>query len=185
MPTKLRGKQEVVERCRTLGSRVARGLADDGEPDDIWLGEALGALLWSLGRVPLPRYDTPFDSVALLELSPVGAELRPLAQIEQARQIARLWHWRARTTTVRADPDVQLPERWVSFDQLVAATAVRGHRLGLLPVPLRGDFPAYGRDYRRLDPAQLAEAASIAWERHRAFTWLCTGSEWDAVTTNT
>jgi hypothetical protein len=80
---------------------------------------------------------------------------------------------------------VKLPARWESFDQLVAATAVRGHRLGLLPAPLRGDFPAYERDYRRLDNGQLTEAASIAWERHRAFTWLCTSAEWDAVATHT
>ena len=73
-----------------------------------------------------------------------------------------------------------------SFDQLVGATAMRGHEQGLLPRPLRGDFPAYGTVYRDLDEEQLAEAHNIAWERHRALNWLCgLGKRWEDVPTDT
>jgi hypothetical protein len=74
----------------------------------------------------------------------------------------------------------------MSFDQAVAATAMRGYERGLLPPPLRGDFHAYGRIYRNLSPAQLAEAHSLAAERHHALAWLCgDGDGWHDVSLET
>ena len=88
------------------------------------------------------------------------------------QESARLWHWRARTTELQQQGAIDLPPRYSSFDQLVAATAMRGFEQGLLPSPLRGDFAAYGKVYRHLSPEQHAEAHSIALERHHALNWL-------------
>ena len=85
----------------------------------------------------------------------------------------------------RIEFTVTLPERWSSFDQLIAATAMRGYEEGLLPAPLRGDFPAFGKVYRHLDEEQRALAHSIAAERHYALNWLLDGADWDAVRTDT
>src|SRR6476646_2073503 len=82
--------------------------------------------------------------------------------------------------------EVELPEQFATFDQLIAATAMRGFEQGVLPAPIRGDFRAYGQVYRQLTPEQHAEAHSIALERHHALNWLCgEGSSWDDVPLDT
>ena len=45
---------------------------------------------------------------------------------------------------------LELPASWDSLEQLVAVAAMRGYERGLLPSPLRGDFPAFGTGYREL-----------------------------------
>jgi hypothetical protein len=190
---KLRSRREVVERCAALTTVVREALArlPEGESDPAvldaaWQAEGLGMLLWTLRRLELPPYDLAFDHDRLLATALDGATLRPAEEIEHERQTARLWLWRARTSSLQAGGGVELPERWQSFDQLIAATAMRAHEQGLLPLPLRGDFPAFGKVYRELSPEEHAEAESIAWERHRALNWLCgLGRSWDDVPTDT
>jgi hypothetical protein len=181
----------VVERCRALGEEVRAALAqlpsdDPAVVDAVWRGEALGALLWALQLVELPPYDEPFepDEVAAADFD--GAALRDPDEVELERDSARLWHWRARTTALQTADAVELPEQYATFDQLVAATAMRGFEEGLLPAPIRGDFRAYGDVYRHLTPEQHAEAHSIAAERHHALSWLCgEGRSWDDVPLDT
>jgi hypothetical protein len=188
---KLRSQGEVVERNRALCDelRVALAKLPDDDPavvDAVWRGEALGTLLWALQLLELPAYDQPFDAeqVAAAELE--GAELRDGEELELERDSARLWHWRARTTGLQAAGALELPERYATFDQLIAATAMRGYEQGVLPAPMRGDFRAYGKVYRHLSPEQHAEAHSIAVERHHALNWLCgAGETWDDVPLDT
>lgn len=191
---KLRSQREVAERCRTLVGEFAtalRQLPDDaGDPavvDAVWRGEALGTLLWALGGAELPPYDETFDPETLLSADAEGGKLRNADEIERERDAARVWHWRARTAQLgAAGADVELPERYASLDQLIAATAMRGFEQGLLPAPMRGDFRAYDKVYRHLAPEQQAEAASIALERHHALNWLCgLGETWDSVPLDT
>jgi hypothetical protein len=190
---KLRSRREVAERARALSERLRAALAQLPEGDEdvavleaVWGGEGLGILLWALDRAQLPPYDRPFEAEPLLEASLRDALLRPADEIERARETARLWHWRARTAELQADGEVELPAQWQSFDQLVGATAMRGFEQGLLPRPLRGDFPAFGAVYRELSEEQQAEAHQIAWQRHRALNWLCgLGKSWDTVPTDT
>jgi hypothetical protein len=188
---KLRPQNEVVERCRTLSEELREALArlpsdDPAVVDAIWRGEGFGTLLWGLQLVELPPYDQPFDPDALVEASLEEARLRDAEEIELERESARLWLWRARTTDLQATGDVELPERYASFDQLIAATAMRGFEQGLLPAPMRGDFRAYGKVYRHLAPEQQAEAHSIALERQHALNWLAgLGDSWDDVPLDT
>jgi hypothetical protein len=181
----------VIEQGRALQRdlRTALGLLPSGDPsviDAVWRGEALGTLLWALQLLELPGYDQPFrtDEVAAATFEHAG--LRDLEEIDLERESARLWHWRARTTRIQADGDVALPERYATFDQLIAATAMRGFEQGLLPTPMRGDFRAYGKVYRHLAPEQLAEAHSIAVERQHALAWVCgNGESWPDVPLDT
>jgi hypothetical protein len=190
---KLRSQRTVVTRCHGIASDLRAALAqlpsNQSDPeivDAIWRGEALGALLWSLSLAELPAYDTPFDYDLLVAERIDHPHLRPAAEIEQARDAARLWHWRARTTLLQAEGAVALPERWQSFDQLIAATAMHGFESGLLPAPHRGDFRAFDAAYRHLTPSQHTVMHSIALERHHALNWLCgLGSTWDDVPTDT
>ncbi len=193
---KLRSQGEVVERSRALGDELRAALAKlpDDDPavvDAIWRGEALGTLLWALQLLELPAYDQPFDAqqVAAVVEDPAQlgeADLRDGEEIELERDSAKLWHWRARTTSLQAAGALELPERYATFDQLIAATAMRGYEQGVLPSPMRGDFRAYGKVYRHLSPEQHAEAHSIAVERHHALNWLCgAGETWDDVPLDT
>jgi hypothetical protein len=188
---KLRSQGEVVERCHALRDelRAALGQLPSDDPsvvDAVWRGEALGTLLWALQLAELPQYDQPFDPAAVVAVDTEAADLREAEEIELERESARLWHWRARTTGLQAAGDVELPERYATFDQLIAATAMRGYEQGLLPPPMRGDFRAYGKVYRHLDPDQHAEAHSIAVERHHALNWLVgEGDSWDDVPLDT
>jgi hypothetical protein len=188
---RLRSRSEVVERCQVLRTDVGAALArlPSHEPavvDAVWRGEALGTLLWSLHLLELPPYDRPFDTDEVVHVNAAAGELRDPDELELERDSARLWHWRARTTDLRQTGALQLPPRYSSFDQLIAATAMRGHDEGLLPAPLRGDFCAYGKVYRHLTPEQHAEAHSIAAERHHALNWLAgEGTNWDDVPLDT
>ena len=188
---KLRSQTQVVERSRALQDEVRAALErlPSDEPavvDAVWRGEALGTLLWALQLEELPSYDRPFDPHELASASLDGAELRDEEEIGLEQESARLWHWRARTRELQARADVEPPPRYASFDQLVAATAMRGYEQGLLPPPMRGDFRAYGKVYRHLSPEQQAEAHSIALERHHALNWLVgEGSSWDDVPLDT
>jgi hypothetical protein len=188
---KLRSQSETVDQARALQGDVrgAIGLlpsADPGVIDAVWRGEALGTLLWALGLLDLPGYDQPFDTEDVAAATFDDARLRDVDEIDLERESARLWHWRARTSEIQANGVVELPERYATFDQLIAATAMRGFEQGLLPTPMRGDFRAYGKVYRHLAPEQLAEAHSIAAERQHALAWLCgEGDAWDDVPLDT
>jgi hypothetical protein len=190
---RLRSQREVVDHCRLLREELqaalARlpGAAEEAEVvDAVWSGEALGTLLWALQLVELPPYDRPFDSEAVATADLAEAELRDAEEIDLERESARLWHWRARTGDLHGDGDLELPSRFESLDQLVAATAMRGYEEGLLPAPLRGDFHAYGRSYRQLTPAEHVEAHSLAAERHLALAWLTDPrTDWDDIRLDT
>ena len=190
---KLRSRKEVVERAIELSQALREALTraewdrdDEAVLGAVWAGEALGMLLWALELAQLPPYDRPFEPEQLVAIELDDGELRPVDEIERARDTARLWHWRARTAALAEDGEVELPPDWHSFDQLVGATAMRGFERGLLPRPLRGDFPAFGAVYRELDDEQRNEAHQIAWQRHRALNWLLgAGKSWDAVQTDT
>jgi hypothetical protein len=147
-------------------------------------GEARGALLWALQLADMPSYDTAFAPEAL-DAAVADGKLRTAGELERERQVARLWHWRARTADLVDEGAPDLPERFASLDQAVAAAAVRGHERGLLATPLRGDFRAFGKIYRHLGAEERAEAHSIAAERHHALAWLCGEGAWDDVPLDT
>jgi len=191
MRRKLRPQGEVIERCRALRDELRAALArlpsdDPAVVDAVWRGEALGTLLWALQLVELPSYDQPFDPDAVAAVELEDGELRDVEEILLEQESARLWHWRARTTELQARNGLELPARYASVDQLVAATAMRGYEQGLLPQPLRGDFQAYGKVYRHLSPEQVAEAHSVALERQHALNWLAgEGASWEDVPLDT
>jgi hypothetical protein len=177
----------LTPRERELVSAPAAAWPEQEVIDATWRGEALGTLAWALAATELPPYDRPFDHVAIarsLELE--ATELRERDDLEAARETARLWHWRARTAIVQRERLAVVGGTWTSFDQLVAATAMKGHARGLLPLPLRGDFPAFGKPFRGLGAPEQALVHSIAAERHYALEWLCTtGVDWDETSTDT
>jgi hypothetical protein len=152
-----------------------------------WRLEALGCLLWALCQVEeMPPYDMPFapDLLAGLAQRPGDRTFRSNAELDRARQIAEMWHWRARTTRLMRLG--RTPPAGVTYAKLLEVTAGAAHKAGDLPPPIEGDFPLFGKAYGALSEKELGIAASIALERHYAFNWLCGyAADWDHVPTDT
>ena len=165
-----------------------------------WRAESLAVLLWALGRLDtLPPYDEPVNADVVLSISAseggsgfvLGAALRAHDEIERARTIAELWHWRSRTRRLQEEgrrfPGVPgFPVK--SWDDVVRYTAPQAVVQGFLERAVDEDFPAFGRAYRDLSATEWAQARSIAQERHFALNWLCgyaPGNRWSETPTDT
>ena len=150
--------------ARPLGTWAAAEMIDV-----TWRVEAMGVLLWSLGAIEfLPAFDCEFDPQSYASLVPLfgshqsfvdGARLRPSAFLEGALEVADLWYW-------RACADSAPPE-------LIAQAAEHGAARHFFPAPLEGDFPAYGKPFAQLGPAERRRVASIALERRHTLRWVC------------
>lgn len=167
---------------------------DQQHIDSAWAMESLACCLWALELLPdLPEYDSQ-AAEGVLELVPKSGDwpelhLRPTQQLEQARAVAELWHWRSRTRQLAESgaPLPSLPDN-VSLDGIVTMAAARASEAGDIPLPVNGDFPAYGKAYRDLSDEEYASVTSIARERHRALNWICGRAKdnlWDETPTDT
>lgn len=174
---------------------LAKPLGDWTEGESIvanWRSESMGVLLWALSALDgMPPYDTRFERLPSLVplLAPTigfrrATNLRSPEEIARAREVAELWHWRARTR--------QLQERGESpagghdLDAVACEAATRAHTDGSIPEPVDGDFPAYGKPFRSLDPEEYSAVAAGAAERHYALNWLSGyAGDWDSVPTGT
>lgn len=84
-------------------------MSDQDQINASWRVEAFQVVLWALKLIPeLPPYDMKADH-ALMKSHARGepqeflrtASLRDSAEIDRARNVAELWHWRSRTAIDR------------------------------------------------------------------------------------
>jgi hypothetical protein len=200
---------QQVERLRRSGlwnamDQEERNFMAAGPPevtqqalvDASWRVESLVCLLWALGYVSeLLPYDQqgdpkltnnlPLESVEVLIKK---ATLRPLTLIEKQRDLAELWHWRSRTRQLQeSGHDSKLP-RNMTMENVLQLASARAAADGVIPAPIKNDFPAFGKAYRDLTDQEYSQATSIAQERHHAFNWLCgfaPGNRWEETSTDT
>jgi hypothetical protein len=146
--------------------------------DSMWRIEGLEVLGWALGRSELPRYDTlsnvddVWNTLGFLDYARVTevlatASLRPRNEIEEFRAAMLGYHWRLRQFKyVNPDPmdfTVFAAKCWFgSFD-------LSGFEL------IDNDLAILGERIDRVKEETLADAMSIALERHLAANWLCDG----------
>jgi hypothetical protein len=182
-----------VERglfARPLGSWEEQAMIDAS-----WRKESLGVLLWALSVLDaMPAYDEEFPEKVHMErvgwLRPASeflskVKVRSPEEIGRARDIAELWHWRARTRQLQ-EQGYKPPDEFGSLDEIVRTAARVAHKDGDIPRPIEGDFPAFGKAYRDLTEEEYSRTTSIAMERHFALNWLCGYAEdWDEVPTDT
>ncbi len=165
--------------------------------DANWRIEALQALRWCLSLIEMmPPYDVEALPEWMKGFPPstadhfVGsASLRPGSEIDRARDLAELWHWRSRTRQLIEEGGAfhQIGQ-FTSYDDIVRATAVRAHANGELLDLTDGDFTAFGKAYRDLDDDEWSRLRSITVERHFALNWVCgraKSSKWDDTPTDT
>lgn len=186
---------------RELAATTMLTMTNQGQLNAIWRIEAIQVLMWALGLVAsLPPYDTP-ASLDLLKAVPSegidrfikSARLRPSGEIDQARALAELWHWRSRTRQLIEEgqsfvPDPKMrSEGFETLDDIVKFSANRCKEEERLQV-IDQDFAVHGKAYRDLSAEEWFEVRSITFERHFALNWLCgyaPGDQWDETPTDT
>lgn len=186
---------------REFAANTITSMSFDQQVNASWRMEAVQVLMWALGLIrQLPAYDT-MAGHDLLKMVPsdfpkfiASARLRNEAVIDDARDLAELWHWRSRTRQLieeaRAFPaDAKMKAAgFHSFDDIVRFTARKSSERGRIPACIDDDFPAKGKAYRKLTSQEWSEVRSIRFERHFALNWLCgfaPGNEWDETPTGT
>ncbi len=194
--------QDVSPEERAFLATTMLTMTEDQQINMLWRVEATQVLMWALGLIPaLPAYDTPASHDALKQIpwqeQEVGAliksaRLLPDAEIDRARGLAELWHWRSRTRQLieegRAlDPDPVMKQAGLkTFDDIVRFTVKQSEK-GLFEV-IDEDFAAFGKAYRDLSAEEWSTIHSITFERHFALNWLCgyaPGHRWDETPTDT
>lgn len=147
-----------------------------------WLCESIFCLYWALGYISeMLAYDQRADPKSLNKLPVTGsvknliqnAKLMPLELIEKERDLAELWHWRSRTRQLLSSGQAFSLPQGLTIDKVLELASDEAAKNGIIPPPIKNDFPAFCRAYRDLTDEQYSLASSIAMERHRAFNWLC------------
>ncbi len=170
---------EAGERAFLQGGLSSEN--DQARIDASWLAESIACLLWALQMIPsLPPYDQETGSDLVQEFKAASiqeavnrAQLRPKDEIEKQRNLAELWHWRARTRRLQEEGKLDGQYSGLTIAQIIAMTASKAADKGDIGQPINGDFPALGKSYGELTSDEFAVMTSIAQERHKAFNWLC------------
>jgi hypothetical protein len=169
----------------------------------LWRIEAIQVLMWALGYLSeIPPYGTKATSEIMKQI-PQGtsaeliasAKLKDRKEIERAREIAELWHWRSRTRQMQEEgrpcpvTDAMKSAGLDSYEAIIRTTTQVAVRDGtLLTKNTADDFLVCAKSYRDMTADEWADVRSITMERHVALNWLCgraPGNSWDNTPTDT
>jgi hypothetical protein len=158
--------------------------------DANWLAESAVCLFWALEYLPeLLPYDKRANPELINQDASKKPRLRRFEVIKKQRDLAELWHWRARTRQLQESG--QMPgviAGGLSIENVLQMASAKAAENGAFPAPIDNDFPAFNKSYRDLSAEEFSLANSIALERHRAFNWLCghaPGNRWTETPTDT
>jgi len=158
--------------------------------DASWLSESAACLFWAIGYIPeLPSYDERATTEMMKVEFNSQAALRPFESIQKQRDLAELWHWRARTRQLEELGRMRsVIAKGLTIEEIIRMASEKAAENGAFPTPIGNDFPAFNKAYRDLSAEEYSFASSIALERHRAFNWLCglaPGNRWAETPTDT
>ncbi len=188
---------------RQLAATTMLTMSSRQQIDASWRMETAQVLMWALRLISeLPPPDTEADLNLLKSeiLSPPtnflsSAVLRSQTEIDYARDVAELWHWRSRTEELIREPqpfpsheEIFTKQGIRSYQDIVRLAARAAHERGDLHLVIRDDFPVKGKSYAELSPEEWSEVQSISIERHHALNWLCgysPNNDWDTTPTDT
>ncbi|NTW29548.1 MAG: DUF4272 domain-containing protein [Coriobacteriia bacterium] len=160
--------------------------------DSSWAVESLSCCLWAMSLLPeMPGFDQESDP-AIAKLLPPSAEtlaLRSGDELEKARSVAELWHWRSRTRQlIESGQSIPALPDGMTLDEVVRLTSEAAAKAGDLRDVCDGDFCAFGKPYRSISAEEYSHATSIAAERHKALNWICgmaPKNDWSLTPTDT
>lgn len=179
-------KREQAMMEMPLGSWDERVVAELS-----WRIEGLALLLWAVGVADtVAPYDTMSDLETIVPTlgvfespGPFLERLRPREAnaLAAQRDIAEVWHWRARTA------ELQRRSGLLPAPHNLQAALERARAAGAFDaIPASGDLPAFGKPYRDLSADELSACSAIARERHHALNWICGRSrDWDDTAADT
>jgi hypothetical protein len=185
---------------KTLLRRTIVTMSHQQQVDATWRVEAAQTLMWALTLLPElpPHGELAVPEILKPDLDPTefirAASLRAQTEIDRARDIAELWHWRSRTRQLieegrlfSSDDKVKAAGIY-SYDDLVQIAAQKAHQDGSVGPLVNADFPVKGKAYRDLTTEEWTEVTSTTRERHFALNWLCgraPRNRWDKTPTDT
>jgi hypothetical protein len=120
--------------------------------DASWLAESICCLSWAVQLVPeIPAYDEEAnpDLVNAIPAKTAVKELiwkvrfRPREEIKKQREVAELWHWRARTRRLQEEGQLSGIYNGMTIEQVIESSALKGAAEGILPDPIGSDFSAW------------------------------------------
>jgi hypothetical protein len=170
--------------------------------DGLWRIESAQVLAWALRLIPeMPAPDEQAGSSLLrseILNRPTSflnsAVLRIQAEIDHAREVAELWHWRSRTEGLiregRAFPSDEetIRQGLRSYHDVVRMAVNAAHTRGDVAFVVEDDFGVRGKSFAKLSAEEWSEIRSISLERLYALNWLCGYSphnDWDNTPTDT
>lgn len=162
-----------------------------------WRFESLAVLIWAMGRIEvMPAFDATVSTIVIPNRIPLlgdletvhefvrESNLRECDAIDEMREIAESWHWRARTHALATGtyPTESDPNELLKYARESAASAGESGWF----TPIDGDYPVFGKPYQRVTKEEWQLLISIAQERHYAANWLCgDAADWDEVSLDT
>ncbi len=188
---------------RQFATTTTLTMSSQEQIDALWRAEAAQVFMWALRLIAeLPAKNTQAD-LDLLKSEILShptnllssAVLRSQAEIDHARDVAELWHWRSRTEELiregrpfPSDVEIFSSQGLKSYRDIVRMAAQAALQRGDLQPLIGEDFAVKGKSYAELSSEEWPEVRSISIERHRALNWLCGYSphnDWDATPTDT
>jgi hypothetical protein len=168
----------------------------------LWRREAARVLAWALGILSeLTPFDkpVPHDNTKLVPGDDAmnfiaSARLRDEKEIESARDLAELWHWRSRTRQLMEAGHPFQPSETMkkaglnTLEDIIRVSAQEAVKRGDLPMSIADDYPVRGKAYRDLNADEWSEVRSVTVERHFTLNWLCGYAplnDWDHTPTET
>ncbi len=142
--------------------------------DGLWRYEAAQVLMWALrliAEMPAPDKQAGSDLLKSEILDrPTSflssAVLRIRAEIDHARDVAELWHWRSRTEgLIREGQPFASDEETIrhglrSYQDVVRMAVKAAHERGDVNLIIEEEFGVKGKSYAKLSPMEWAEIRS-------------------------
>ncbi len=184
-------RQEFIESEWSLMGSEVGGCTQRLVDERSWQVEALGVLLWALGRLPnLPEFDDMMDAKKVAAAGPRGLEdsrgfiakasLRPRDELESIERLSFHWVWRTRP---RGPMNVKaLPPNVRAANEAF----VKDHPELELEL-VEGDLTVDGKPIFELDwhSNLMSTTRAVVHLRAHALRWLTWGEEWEDVSLDT
>lgn len=155
--------------------------------------EAIEPCLWAVG---LREKLSEFDQFVLEDFHPVleigrnhsidslvsKSNLKSMENLTLQREIAMLWHWRAReanSAIFKAEKakDIIISTFGNEYEQIIQH--IQSFKQGQV------DFAVGSKQFSKLSTEEMRKVATISMWRQHAFEWITGEDEWDEIDTNT
>ncbi|MCX5969093.1 MAG: DUF4272 domain-containing protein [Cyanobacteria bacterium] len=176
----LTASEHEIFKCNPLE------LSDEYATDIFYSINSRGVLAWCLGLLEgMPGFDTSlFDDESILDdfyetkpspvdIATIKWKLRSAKEIDHARDVAEMWHWRSRTLSLQRSKPIAKSDKKSELYRKIVSDVASSSLPDLGVLTLDDDFSAFGKPYLMLDDEEWDKIHLITLYRHRALNWVC------------